>query len=176
MGSMFSSSRKTERSRDNTCDLRQYLNQIPSRPNSMAQYQENGTQGKEENVSPTVRTLLALSLRRSRLIRLHGSSVEPQLMMALPILETTLLLIRPYQTSAIIQMQQNFATVLSNVAATWFHNLRVASIGSFNQLQAVFESHFITSQRVDRSEVHLLGLKEEENESLRDYIARFGKE
>lgn len=71
---------------------------------------------------------------------------------------------------------RNFATTLSGIASTWFHNLVVASINSFDELQSMFESHFIITQKVDRTEVHLLGLRQEQNESVQDYLARFRKE
>ena len=54
-----------------------------------------------------------------------------------------------------------------------FSNLSSRSIGSFEQLERLFISHFISSQCQRRTSDMLIGMKQRKNESLREFITRF---
>lgn len=69
-----------------------------------------------------------------------------------------------------------FTITLEGIASTWFHNLPSRSINSFEELHVIFENHFITTQRIDLTEVHLLGIRQGPSETLRDYLAHLGRE
>ena len=58
----------------------------------------------------------------------------------------------------------------------WFNRLTSNSINTFKELNTQFESHFIGGHRYKKSTVCLVSIKQQEDETLRSYIARFNKE
>ncbi|XP_057775264.1 uncharacterized protein LOC130994243 [Salvia miltiorrhiza] len=66
-----------------------------------------------------------------------------------------------------------FATTLSGMAQRWFHNLRSNSIQSYGDLYLMFMRQFASSKRVGRTAISLMDIKQEPQETLREYVARF---
>ena len=58
----------------------------------------------------------------------------------------------------------------------WFSRLTPNSIGTFKELSTQFASHFIMRHRYKKSTACLMSIKQQEDETLRSYIARFNKE
>ena len=73
-------------------------------------------------------------------------------------------------------MCKAFPTTLKGPTRIWFSRLMSNSIGTFKELSAQFASHFIEGQRYKKSTVCLMRIKQQEDETLRSYIARFNKE
>ncbi|XP_021717068.1 uncharacterized protein LOC110684934 [Chenopodium quinoa] len=69
-----------------------------------------------------------------------------------------------------------FPTTLKGIAQTWFNNLTPGSIRTFDMLATQFKKHFIAGSRQTKTSVHLMTVKQGENESLKDYIKRFNTE
>ena len=69
-----------------------------------------------------------------------------------------------------------FPMGLMRPARVWFNKLESKSIGSFVQLSRAFIDHFIGGQRRGHPPIHLLNVKQMEDESLRAYVHRFNKE
>ena len=67
-------------------------------------------------------------------------------------------------------------TTLKGLARIWFNRLTPNSIGTFKELSAQFASHFIGGHRYKKSMACLISIKQQEDETLRSYIAHFNKE
>ena len=65
---------------------------------------------------------------------------------------------------------------MKGLARIWFSRLTPNSIGTFKELSAQFALHFIGGHRYKKSTVCLVSIKQQEDETLRSYIARFNKE
>ncbi|XP_030924729.1 uncharacterized protein LOC115951715 [Quercus lobata] len=69
-----------------------------------------------------------------------------------------------------------FPTTLKGPTRIWFSRLTPNSISTFKELSAQFASHFIKGHRYKKSTACLISIKQQEDETLRSYIARFNKE
>lgn len=65
---------------------------------------------------------------------------------------------------------------LKGLAHAWFGRLKPGFIDSFLDLSKQFVSHFISARSYWKPVTHLLNIKQEREESLRNYITRFNKE
>ncbi|XP_075663057.1 uncharacterized protein LOC142632563 [Castanea sativa] len=72
-------------------------------------------------------------------------------------------------------MCRAFPTTLKGPARIWFSRLTSNSIGTFKELSAQFASHFIGGHKYKKSTACLMNIKQQEDETLRSYIARFNK-
>lgn len=70
---------------------------------------------------------------------------------------------------------KNFPTTQQGTTTTWFRNLPAGCIHSFDELATSFENHFVASQRAYKTVMNLLQLKQRKNESLCEYLTRFGR-
>ena len=70
-------------------------------------------------------------------------------------------------------MYKVFPSSLGPVAMRWFDGLDAGSINSFKELTQVFESHFITCNRIPRPLDSLLSLSMREGETLKTYLDRY---
>ena len=90
-------------------------------------------------------------------------------------------IIRAFKT--ILNLQQtldevicrSFLATLIGAARVWFSKLPASSIANFEQLSNSFVHHFIEGQRHKRPTSYLLIVRQQEGESLRDYVKRFNK-
>ena len=57
----------------------------------------------------------------------------------------------------------------------WFSKLPAASIANFKHLSNSFVQHFIRGQRHKRPTSYLLTMKQQERETLREYVKCFNK-
>ncbi|XP_075663048.1 uncharacterized protein LOC142632553 [Castanea sativa] len=84
---------------------------------------------------------------------------------------------------AILNLQQTpykvicrtFLAILRRAAKVWFSKLPATSIANFNQLSDSFVCHFIRGQCHKRLTSYLLTIKQQEGETLREYVKRFNK-
>ncbi|KAH7850245.1 hypothetical protein Vadar_029774 [Vaccinium darrowii] len=58
----------------------------------------------------------------------------------------------------------------------WLNKIKLNSIGSFKKLSENFVNYFIAGQKYSKLSTCLFSVKQEKNESLRDYTNRFTKE
>nr|POE61488.1 hypothetical protein CFP56_46518 [Quercus suber] len=70
---------------------------------------------------------------------------------------------------------RSFLATLRGAARVWFSKLPESSIENFEQLSDSFVRHFIGRQRHKRPTSYLLTIRQQEGESLRDYVKRFNK-
>nr|POE75665.1 hypothetical protein CFP56_74027 [Quercus suber] len=68
-----------------------------------------------------------------------------------------------------------FPATLKGAPREWFSKLHAASIDNFEQLSDSFIRHFIEGQRHKRLTSYLLTIKQQEGETLREYVKRFNK-
>ncbi|XP_059639573.1 uncharacterized protein LOC132281943 [Cornus florida] len=73
-------------------------------------------------------------------------------------------------------MCKAFPTTLKGWARLWFNKLKPGSIENFEELSKQFIGHFIAGQKHRRPATHLLNVKQQKGESLRDYISHFNTE
>ncbi|XP_059658966.1 uncharacterized protein LOC132305323 [Cornus florida] len=73
-------------------------------------------------------------------------------------------------------MCRAFSTTLKGYARLWFNKLKLGSIENFEELSKQFIGHFIIGQKHKRPATHLLNVKQQKGEPLRDYISRFNTE
>ena len=73
-------------------------------------------------------------------------------------------------------MCRAFPTPLKGAARIWFSRLTLNYISTFKELSAQFTAHFIGRHRYKKSIACLVSIKQQEDETLRSYIARFNKE
>ncbi|KAK0608089.1 hypothetical protein LWI29_025374 [Acer saccharum] len=69
-----------------------------------------------------------------------------------------------------------FPQTFGDLASRWFGRLPLESISSFSNLNKAFIRQFMGSVQRRKSLAHLSNLKQERNESIKKYLARFGKE
>ncbi|XP_039146851.1 uncharacterized protein LOC120284114 [Dioscorea cayenensis subsp. rotundata] len=66
-----------------------------------------------------------------------------------------------------------FPLTLTEHARIWFNNLKEGSISNFNQLRKEFIDAFLINARRKKDASYLLTIKQDEKESLKDYVERF---
>ncbi|XP_057790986.1 uncharacterized protein LOC131008104 [Salvia miltiorrhiza] len=66
-----------------------------------------------------------------------------------------------------------FAMTLSGMAQRWFHNLRSNSIQTYGDLHLMFMRQFASAKRVGKTPISLMDIRQEPQETLREYVARF---
>jgi len=89
--------------------------------------------------------------------------------------------IRAFKT--ILSLQQTpeevicrtFLATLKGATWVWFSKLLAAFIANFDQLSDSFVRHFIGGQCYRRPTSYLLTVKQQEGETLREYVKRFNK-
>ena len=72
-------------------------------------------------------------------------------------------------------MCRAFLLTLTGAARKWYRKLRPGSISSFAQLSQIFFSQFVRARDHQLPPIHLLSVKQGNDESLKDYITRFNK-
>ena len=70
---------------------------------------------------------------------------------------------------------RTFPATLRGAAWVWFNKLLAASIANFNQLSDSFVRHFIGGQHHKRPTSYLITMKQQDGETLRDYVKKFNK-
>ena len=70
---------------------------------------------------------------------------------------------------------RTFLATLRGAAWVWFRKLPARSIANFDQLSDSFVRYFIGGQRHKRPTFYLLTVKQQEGETLREYLKRFNK-
>ncbi|GKB66479.1 gag protein, partial [Tanacetum coccineum] len=65
---------------------------------------------------------------------------------------------------------------LSGAARFWYDNLSPGCINSFHELKDKFRANFLQQRRFQKTQAEILGIRQRSDESLRDYLQRFGKE
>ena len=71
---------------------------------------------------------------------------------------------------------KGFPLTLCGAARQWFRLLKSGSISSFVQLSRAFVTHFRAARSVKRPKSYLFTVKQGNDETLKDYIARFNEE
>ncbi|KAI0513583.1 hypothetical protein KFK09_009610 [Dendrobium nobile] len=71
---------------------------------------------------------------------------------------------------------QVFLATLKGQARTWFYSLPSGTIPSFVKLAKAFVEQFVANQRIFKDSSHLLGIRQNERESLKEYFKRFSTE
>ncbi|PWA39994.1 gag protein [Artemisia annua] len=69
-----------------------------------------------------------------------------------------------------------FHITLSGAAQFWYGNLPPGSINGFHELRDKFRANFLQQRRFQKTQAEILGIRQRSDESLRDYLGRFGKE
>ncbi|XP_010694053.1 uncharacterized protein LOC104906922 [Beta vulgaris subsp. vulgaris] len=69
-----------------------------------------------------------------------------------------------------------FPTTLKGLALNWFQELQAEIITDFTVLEDMSTHQFVAEKRQKKTSLHLMGVKQENNESLADYIKRFKEE
>ncbi|XP_057249293.1 uncharacterized protein LOC130590764 [Beta vulgaris subsp. vulgaris] len=80
------------------------------------------------------------------------------------------------QTSCEATWCRFFPTTLKGLALNWFQELPAGIITDFAVLEDMFTHQFVAGKRQKKTSLHLMGVKQEKNESLADYIKRFNEE
>ena len=70
---------------------------------------------------------------------------------------------------------KSFPATFKGTAGVWFNKLPAASIAYFDQLSDSFVCHFIGGQRHKRPTSYMLTIKQQEGETLREYVKCFNK-
>ena len=70
---------------------------------------------------------------------------------------------------------RTFLATIRGAAHVWFSKVPAASIANINQLSDSFICHFIGGQCHKRPTSYLLTVKQQERETLREYVKRFNK-
>lgn len=73
-------------------------------------------------------------------------------------------------------MCRAFPTMLRGAARTWYTQLKSRSIENFKQLSKSFVENFVTSKDHKNSSINLMTMKQQQGESLREYVRRFDRE
>ncbi|KAL2236309.1 UNVERIFIED_CONTAM: hypothetical protein Sindi_0822600 [Sesamum indicum] len=66
-----------------------------------------------------------------------------------------------------------FITTLTGKAQEWFTNLPPGSIESHEQLAQKFTFYFASKRKQKRSATHLFTIRQQENETLKNFMGRF---
>ncbi|PWA50478.1 retrotransposon gag domain-containing protein [Artemisia annua] len=69
-----------------------------------------------------------------------------------------------------------FHITLCGAARFWYDNLSSGSINSFHELRDKFRTNFLQQRRFQKTQAEILGIRQRSDESLREYLGRFGKE
>lgn len=69
-----------------------------------------------------------------------------------------------------------FPTTLKGLALSWFSRLSPSIITNFSVLEALFHQDFIVGRRHKKTSIHLMSIKQQEHESLANYIKKFDEE
>ena len=80
------------------------------------------------------------------------------------------------QTSCKATWCRFFPTTLKGLALNRFQELQGGIITDFVVLEDMFTHQFIAGKRQRKTSLHLMGVKQEKNENLADYIKRFNEE
>ncbi|KAK0584696.1 hypothetical protein LWI29_017299 [Acer saccharum] len=128
-------------------------------------------------------TLQELSRKVSAMARRYGRNVSSDDESDSPFIQTiarTQFLDR-FRMPTIKQYKENrdpkeHVRRFRNIMAQWFGRLPPGSISSFSNLSKAFIRQFIGSVQRRKSLAHLSNLKQERNDSIKKYLARFGKE
>ncbi|PWA57106.1 reverse transcriptase domain-containing protein [Artemisia annua] len=67
-----------------------------------------------------------------------------------------------------------FHITLCGAARFWYDNLAPGSIDGFYQLRSKFRANFLQQRRFQKTQAEILGIRQRPEESLKDYLARFG--
>ena len=70
---------------------------------------------------------------------------------------------------------RTFPTTFREATRVWFNKLLMVSITNFDQLSDSFFRHFIRGQHHKRLTFYLLTVKQQEGETLREYVKHFNK-
>ena len=73
-------------------------------------------------------------------------------------------------------MCRAFPTKLKGLARIWFSRLTPNSISTFKEVSTQFASHFIEGHMYKKFIACLMSIKQQEDKTLRSYIARYKKE
>lgn len=73
-------------------------------------------------------------------------------------------------------MYQDFLTTLSRSAQRLFLDLPARSVGSFEELAELFLTNYAANLRPKKNFLYLLGIKQDPNESLILFLAKWQKE
>ena len=73
-------------------------------------------------------------------------------------------------------MCRAFATTLKSPTRIWFSRLTPNSTSTFKELSTQLTSYFIGGHKYKKSTACLMSIRQQEDETLRSYIARFNKE
>ena len=73
-------------------------------------------------------------------------------------------------------MCRAFSLTLKEAARTWFRGLKPRSISSFSQLSEIFLSQFMGSIRIKKPASHLMDLKQQHGETIKEFTVRFTAE
>ena len=68
---------------------------------------------------------------------------------------------------------KDFLATFRKTARAWYVGLHPKSISSFEQLESLFVANFSTSQRMPRTSDSLFFIKQNEGETLRNFVAHF---
>jgi len=71
---------------------------------------------------------------------------------------------------------RNFPVTLKGVTQSWFNGLAPRTISCFQDLANKFVSQFIASWKEKRTSIHLLKIKQGQQESLAEFVKRFHQE
>ena len=70
-----------------------------------------------------------------------------------------------------------FPTTLVGIAQSWFSKgLENGSVTGYNDLVSKFRAKFVSSNRREKTTAELIGVKQNHDESLRDFLTRFSSE
>ncbi|XP_052189868.1 uncharacterized protein LOC127799686 [Diospyros lotus] len=69
-----------------------------------------------------------------------------------------------------------FSATLGGHARTWYSCLPHCSINSWEELKTCFLAHYAPLKRHQKSSMALVDIKQDQGESLRDFVARFNEE
>ncbi|PWA65334.1 reverse transcriptase domain-containing protein [Artemisia annua] len=64
-----------------------------------------------------------------------------------------------------------FQITLSGAARFWYDNLAPRSIDGFHQLRDKFRANFLQQRRFQKTQAEILGVRQQPEESLKDYVA-----
>ncbi|GJT31845.1 gag protein [Tanacetum coccineum] len=71
---------------------------------------------------------------------------------------------------------RTFRITLCRAVRFWYDNLSPESIDSFHQLREKFRANFLQQRRFQKTQAEIIGIRQREEEYLKHYLARFGKE
>ena len=70
-------------------------------------------------------------------------------------------------------MYKAFSATLKGSARSWYRNLSLRSIDSFDNLSKLFVTNFMSYRGRQKNSSHLFTVHQKETESLKDYVKRF---